>query len=174
MQLLMLIIAATLIHITIGYIIIGLTPDLLHGLLKQYPSLVCSLFSLHGYVVAGICLMFILIFKIYLQLRPLLYLEMNHEMVRTLVYIIILVTSILEVCFMLVQSGTLCARQKVLEFKLLNCLVVDIDHFTFAPPMGALNAAMIVVLEFIYVISEFKKWIYHRKSRIQVQPTSQV
>ena len=99
---------------------------------------------------------------------------MNHEMLQIVVIIIILITSILEFCFMLVHSGTLCAKQKVLEFDLIYCLGVDMDRYTFAPPIPPLNAVVIVVLELFYVICEIKTWMHNSKSRIQVQPMVQV
>lgn len=174
MELLMIMSAATITHITIGYMVIGIFPDILQDMLQQYPSLICSLYSLIGYIFAGICLMFILIFKIYLKIKPLMFLEMSHERICSIVYFMITLLSVTEISFMLIYHGTLCPKQKVLEFKVIYSLDIDLESFKVTFPMSPLNGVVILILELIYLLCSFVNWMKKRKSRIQVQPIPQV
>ncbi len=65
----------------------------------------------------GQVVIFILIFKIFLQIKPLVYLEMNHEKLRTVIYCLVSITSVIEYYMIYKKSGSFCARQKFKELK---------------------------------------------------------
>ena len=174
MQLFMIICCTGLLHITLTSIIVSTMPETVQSLLDKYPALICSICSLHGYTLAGLCLISILIFMIFLQVKPLQFLEMNHEKLCTVVYSTIFIVFMSEIVLLLYQQKTLCFKQKLWEFKVIYNFNVDLQSFKFTVPLTPLNGVIALFLEIIFLILKFKKWFYQQRSRNQVHPVVQV
>ena len=168
----MIITAFGILHITIGYVIMLIIPGTLQIWLDKYPSIVCSFYTVHGYVVVAPCLIFLLAFKIYLHLKPLVYLEMNHEKLIKIIIIIHSLISIIQFYLMFNQSGNLCARQKANELKLIYKFDVNLDKLSFFYPLSAYNGLLIGIFEILYIALKVKQW--RRQHRALVYPIPQV
>ncbi len=176
MQLLMIIASIRYVHTIMESLTIIIMPDKLQNLLTQYPRLICSLYTAHEYVLAGLVAICILVFQIFLQLKPFVYLEINHEQFSIAAFSLIFLTEIIQLCIMLyVTGGSLCARQKFQEFVFLNKFEIvaddDLQELLFVPPMAAFNGLMLLALEIMFLSVKFLQW---RKSKSQIGVSMQV
>ncbi len=172
MQHLMILTAFGILHITIGHVIMLTLPGTLQNWLDNYPSLVCSLYAAHGYAVVVPCLTFILAFKIYLHLKPLMYLEMNHEQLSKITIVFHLLISFLQFYFVSKQSGNLCARQKANEIRMIYKFDLSFKKLNFIYPISAYNGILMGIFEIWYGALKVKQW--RRQKKALVYPTPQV
>ena len=100
------------------------------------------------YALAGLTTLTIITFKIYLILQPMVYLEMNHEYTFKLVLIGLAVTASMELGVTFIWCNTLCANQKLHEFKLIYKLDIgELEGIQVSWPLAAFHSFFLILAE---------------------------
>ena len=170
MQMLMVIAIFVNIHDAIELVVCSLFPNHLETWLQIYPNLTCSLLSKHGFELAGMCTFCILGFKIFLTLKPMNYLEMNHEQVMMIIIWSITALEVADLILILFFNGTLCVKQKLIELESIFNLKVEHNTFKLSIPIGAFLGLILLIQEVLFITVNLYQKIRKRRMKRSVTP----
>ena len=170
MQMLMVIAIFVNIHDAIELVVCSLFPNHLETWLQTYPNLTCSLLSKHGFELAGMCTFCILGFKIFLTLKPMNYLEMNHEQVMMIIIWSITVLEVADLILILFFNGTLCVKQKLIELESIFKIKVEHNTFKLSLPIGAFLGLILLIQEVLFITVNLYQKIRKRRMKRSITP----
>ena len=157
MRLLMILGIVFLIWYTIAVIIVEF-PKLIEPYFASYPNLTCCVLRAEimlQFIV--LLLFFILCLQAYLNINPMKYLSLNHEHLFLVIFIIFMVTSIVELVIMLWVSGTYCSKTKWDRLIYGNKILVPRDKIKWAPKLLVMNCVFCAVPQIAIIMNNLIK-----------------
>ena len=110
------------------------------------------------------CIGCILMFKLYLLVKPMSYLEMNHELMFKIVKIIIWCTHVAIYFLMYMSYGTLCSKNRSRFLNYLFHTNIDIEDMPIYPRILMISALIVGLIEAVFLMTKcFKKMKAKRK-----------
>ena len=116
--------------------LIYFTPEVVKQGLMHVPDLTCSLLLPEPYFILGFIFTFaIIIFKSIARLLPTVYLNMNHEQVKTIALVMIITAWQLDICLILYKYGTICTDN--MKYKIEAFYEIEINKMMIKskPPL---------------------------------------
>ena len=161
MRLLMILGIVFMIWYTIAVITVEF-PKLIEPYFASYPNLTCCVLRAEimlQFIV--LLLFFILCLQAYLYIFPMNYLSLNHEHLFLVIFIIFMVTSILELLIMIWVSGTYCSKTKWDRLVYGNKILVPKDKIKWAPKLFVMNCTFCAVPQIAIILNYLRKKSYN-------------
>ena len=173
MRLLMILGIVFMIWYTIAVITVEF-PKLIDPYFASYPNLTCCVLRAEIMLQFIVLLLFlILCLQAYLNINPMKYLSLNHEHLFLVIFIIFIVTSIVELVIMFWVSGTYCSKTKWDRLIYGNKILVPKDKIKWAPKLFVMNCVFCAVPQIAIIMNNLiKKHFNNCKigTRKQIKP----